>query len=162
MIFFVTLRAKLPVQQKWPRLYNTPCKKKRTFLSGLEQKTFLFWLTPYIYMPVQPDFGDLKKLRYSIATIVCYTVCYVMLQVLKKNQAEVFFFQFYHSIISEWMLIDFVRRETSRRDRYTSHILFMWAYIWFYILYMYIHVYKCEQHFFKFYQSINDEPINQS
>ena len=42
-------------------------------------------------MPVQPDFGDLKKLRYSIATIVCYTVCYVMLQVLKKNQAEVFF-----------------------------------------------------------------------
>ena len=42
-------------------------------------------------MPVQPDFGDLKKLRYSIATIVCYTVCYVMLQVLKKNQAEVSF-----------------------------------------------------------------------
>ena len=42
-------------------------------------------------MPVQPDFGDLKELRYSIATIVCYTVCYVMLQVLKKNQAEVSF-----------------------------------------------------------------------
>ena len=42
-------------------------------------------------MPVQPDFGDLKKLRYSIATIVCYTVCYVMLQVLKEIQAEVSF-----------------------------------------------------------------------
>ena len=42
-------------------------------------------------MPVQPDFGDLKKLRYSIAIIVCYTVCYVMLQVLKEIQAEVSF-----------------------------------------------------------------------
>ena len=88
---FVTLRGKLPVQQKWPRSYNTPCKKKRTFLSGLEQKTFLFWLTPYIYMLVQPDFGDLKKLWYSIMTIVCYTVSYVMLQVMKKIQEEVFF-----------------------------------------------------------------------
>ena len=81
---------------------------------------------------------------------------------LEKKSSRSFFFQFYHSIISEWMLINSVRGETSRRDRYTSHILFMWAYIWFYILYMYIHVYKCEQQFFKFYQSINDEPINQS
>ena len=91
MCVFFNFKSKTPCTAKMAKIIKYTFKKKRTSLFGLEQKTFLFGLTPYIYMPVQPDFRDLKKLWYSIAPIVCYTVCYVMLQILKEIQAEVSF-----------------------------------------------------------------------